>query len=297
MMIRLLPVALALGALATPVLAAETTLKVEHAAARLVVIPEARSDISYTVQPGRAGRPAIQMRRDGVALILDGGLETTPGHSRVRGCDAWGASHLVDDRTVWKLDLGKAVRIDGVGSVKVADLPVITVHVPLDARIRAGDAVFGEVGPSHSLDLASGGCGDWQVAEVSGAARLALGGSGEVHLDKVGETHVSLGGSGNVYLGSAGASEFSIGGSGNVRARRIDGPIRVSIGGSGGASINGGVAPRINASIGGSGNFVFKGEAGAVSAAVAGSGSVDIAKATGPVSKSVVGSGSVKIGR
>jgi hypothetical protein len=297
MILRTLPLTLAaVLAVTGPALAAETTLKVEHAAVRLVVIPEARSDISYTVQPGHSGLPAIQARHDGGVLVLDGGLETSPGHSRIRGCDSWGASHVVDDKAVWKLDLGKQVRIDGLGGVKVADLPVITVHVPLDAKIRAGDAVFGEIGPSNSLELANGGCGDWQVADVRGAARFALGGSGDVHAHNLGDAHVSIGGSSNVFVMAASALEAQIGGSGNVRAKTVNGPISANIGGSGNAVVDSGSAPKVTTSVAGSGNFVFKGTAGAVNAAVAGSGNVTVAHATGPVSKSVVGSGNVKIG-
>src|ERR1700760_3173026 len=151
MILRTLPLTLAaLAVLAGPALAADTTLKVEHAAARLGVLPEGRGDVSYTVHPGRAGLPSIQARHDGAVLVRDGGLETSPGHSRVRGCDSWGARHVIDDKTGGKLALGKQGRIEGLGDIKVADLPVITVHVPLDARIKAGDAVFGEIGPSNS---------------------------------------------------------------------------------------------------------------------------------------------------
>ena len=55
---------LATSAFGAPALA-ETRLEVRHAAARMIVIPEARSDISWTVQGGRAGLPALQMRREG----------------------------------------------------------------------------------------------------------------------------------------------------------------------------------------------------------------------------------------
>jgi hypothetical protein len=91
---------LATAAVAAPAFAAESPrLQIEHAAARVVVIPEARGDIAYTVDAGRSGLPAIQVRREGDKLILDGGLKAAFGRSRIRGCDSYGASHVVDDRT------------------------------------------------------------------------------------------------------------------------------------------------------------------------------------------------------
>lgn len=287
----------AAAAVAAPVFAAEPPrLQVDHAAARLVVIPENRADIAYTIQPGRSSLPAIQMRREGDKLILDGGLGGGFGRSRVRGCDTYSAGHTVNDREVWKLDLGKSVRIDGIGSVKVADLPVITAHVPMDARIAAGEAVFGEVGPTRSLSLGSGGCGDWKVADVQGLVHVGLGGSGSVHLQRAGSGDFSIGGSGNVFIASTGEMHVNIGGSGNVKVGAVNGPLNANIGGSGNVVVEGGESPKISANIAGSGDVVFKGTAGAVAASIVGSGDVNVRQVTGPISKTVMGSGGVHVG-
>jgi hypothetical protein len=289
---------LATAAVAAPAFAAESPrLQIEHAAARVVVIPEARGDIAYTVDAGRSGLPAIQVRREGDKLILDGGLKAAFGRSRIRGCDSYGASHVVDDRTVWSLDLGKSVRIDGIGSVKVADLPVITVHVPLDARIAAGDAVFGEIGPSNSLSLGDGGCGDWKVATVKGLAHVGIGGSGAVHLASAGQADIDIGGTGNVFLTAASGLHANIGGSGNVKVGSVNGPVVANIGGSGNVVVESGATPKISANIAGSGNVTFRGVAGSVAASIVGSGDVNVREVTGAVSKTVMGSGGVRIGR
>ena len=268
----------------------------EHAAARLVVIPENRADIAYTLEPGRSGLPAIQMRREGDKLILDGGLGGGFGRSRVRGCDTYSAGHTVDDREAWKLDFGRSVRIDGIGAVKVGDLPVITVHVPMDAKITAGEAVFGEIGPTRSLSLGSGGCGDWKVADVQGLVHVGLGGSGSVHLQRSGSGDFSIGGSGNVFLASTGELHANIGGSGNVKAGSVHGALSVNIGGSGNVVVDSGETPKINANIAGAGDIIFKGTAGAVAASIVGSGDVNVRRVTGPISKTVMGSGGVHVG-
>ncbi len=293
---------LTLGLLATsvlvgPALAADgPRLQIEHAAARVVVIPEARGDIAYTVAPGKSGLPAIQMRREGDKLILDGGLREGFGRSRIRGCDAYGASHVKDDRTVWSVDLGKSVRIDGIGSVKVADLPVITVHAPRDVKIAAGDAVFGEIGASDSVSLGNGGCGDWSVAATRGLAHVGLGGSGSVHLQTAAQADIDIGGSGNVALVSAGGLHASIGGSGAIKAETINGPVAANIGGSGNVVVERGASPKLSANIAGSGSLIYKGTADAVAASIVGSGNVRVRQVTGPISKTVMGSGGVRIG-
>ena len=270
---------LATSAFAAPALA-ETRLEVRHAAARMIVIPEARSDISWTVQGGRAGLPALQMRREGDKLILDGGLGEDHWRSRVHGCDL--ADH--------------SVRIDGVGSVKLADLPVITAHVPLDARITAGEAVFGEIGPTRSLSIGNGGCGDWKVGPVQGLAHVALGGMGSVRLDRVGDADVDLGGMGNVSLASAGRLHVNIGGSGSVRAGEVTGDLHANIGGRGDIQIERGSTPHVYANIAGSGSIVSGGTVGAVNATIMGSGNIKAREITGPIHKMVMGSGTVRAG-
>jgi hypothetical protein len=288
---------LALVAVSTPAWA-DPALRVEHAAARMVVIPENRPDVAYTIQPGHAGLPPIQMHRDGGVMVLDGGLGGGfMGRSRIQGCDSWDASHRTDDRTSWNINFGKAVRIAGIGSVKVQDLPVITVHVPMNANVSAGGAVFGEIGPSASLVFANAGCGDWKVADVRGTARFNLAGSGDVHADSAGDARVNIAGSGDLFFESAGGLNVHIAGSGDVRGRAVNGPIDAKIAGSGDVFVEGGRASDVSAAITGSGDLRFKGEAGAVNASIVGSGNVDVARVTGAIVKHVVGSGEVNVGR
>lgn len=266
--------------------AAPHELQVKDAAARLIVIPEARGDVVVNVQPGR-GLPAPKVRVEGDRLVVDGG--------------ATGGRHIfgihIDNLNCRGRGHVREVNIPGHGWTPVENLPLITARVPLDARVGAGAAVFGEVGPSNSLKLSAAGCGDWKVADVKGALELSDAGSGDVQAGSVGYAHISLAGSGDVRLGQAGGLETAISGSGDVHAATINGPIKASINGSGDVTVDGGQAPKVAVNIAGSGNVKFGGVAGDVAVGVAGSGDVTIAKATGQVSKHVAGSGDVNVGR
>jgi hypothetical protein len=287
MIIRTFPAAAFCAALAATAAAAQPALHIEHAAARVIVIPEARGDVVYTIQPGHAGLPPLQARRDGGVIVLDGGLEQRSGLFGLhRGANCQGSGDHA------------RVRIPGHGDVAFQDLPVITAHTPLNVRLTVGEAVFGEVGPSQSLDLANAGCGDWRVGDVRGPATFSLAGSGDVRARNTGEAMVRISGSSDVYLGAVqGALDARVSGSGDVRAASVAGPLTAKISGSGDVTIDGGVSPSVMASIAGSGDLKFRGTAGALSASIAGSGDVDVARVTGAVSKRIAGSGDVNVGR
>jgi hypothetical protein len=281
-----------LGILAAPGAALAQTggVRVEHAAARLIVIPEPRSNVSVTVQQGQAGLPPLHVRQDGGVVVVDGGLER-----RIAGC---GAVHVGIFFHRPESDGGGWVRFHDRRPVRIADLPVITARVPLNARVAAGEAVWGEVGPTNSLDLSNAGCGDWRVADVRGELHLHSAGSGDVRAGSAGPTKVALSGSGDLQLANLnGGLDVALSGSGDVHARGVNGPIGARIAGSGDISIDGGQAPNVAVSIAGSGDFRFRGVAGALAASIAGSGDVTVSHVTGPVSKRVVGSGDVNVGR
>jgi hypothetical protein len=287
MTFRILALAL-LGAtsIAAPAFA-DDVFRIEHAAARVVVIPEARGDVAYSIQPGRAALPALQMRQDGGVKVLDGGLGggfAPFGFHMGMSCQGAG-DHV-------------RIRIPGHGVVALQDLPVITVRTPLNAHLAVGDAVFGEIGPSQSLDFANSGCGDWRVADVRGATHLSLSGSGDVRGRAVGEASVRISGSSDVYLGPvSGGLDARISGSGDVHAASVSGPLSAKIAGSGDVTVDGGTSPSVEAHIAGSGDVKFRGVAGSVSAFIAGSGDVDVARVSGAVTKHIAGSGDVNIGR
>ncbi len=289
-------------------------VKIEHAAARVVVIAEARSDVAVTISHGPSRLPQLQVRQEGGQVIVDGGLGDGDGAGPWRGSDH---VNCVTRHAIGSIRReSRLVIVRGVGEVAYGDLPVITVHAPMNVRIGASSAVYGEVGRSDGLELASSGCGDWTAADVRGRLAFVSSGSGELTAGSAGglTAHISgsgglqmeavgsdvdaiLSGSGNIKLGAVrGGLHAKNAGSGDISLASVDGPVESSIAGSGNVRIHGGRAPNVQASVAGSGNLSFDGEAGALSGSVAGSGDIYVASVTGPVSRSVTGSGTVRTG-
>jgi hypothetical protein len=296
---------------------AETpTVHVENAAARVIVVPEPRTDISVAVSAGESKLPVPSVRQEGSVTIVDGGLD--PRHLECGG------------------GIGsRRITLPTVGSVAVSSLPLITIHAPEAVSVAATGGVWGEVGATKALSLSNEGCGEWRVGDVEGRLALKMGGSGDVaggvvgtldieslgsadvKLNSVkdavtdhhsgsgdveigavgGALHLLVAGSGDTKLGSVGGDvDAKIRGSGNLTADTVSGAIQASIAGSGTINIKGGHTPRLEVNVAGSGDFAFHGTADAVAATTAGSGDITVAHATGPVSKSIAGSGSISIG-
>ena len=310
---------LALAAAAAQAQPAAPQVQVEHAAARLVVVAEPRNDISVTVQHGPSRLPELVVRREGGRIVVDGGLARPFGGDALRcvGGSWTNTPFAVFGHPVAHTRDTRAVLAQGYGRIELADLPVVTAHVPLDARLATSGAVFGQVGSTRSLALSPTGCGDWAAGHVQGLLAVNAAGSGDTRVDGAGEVHARLAGSGDLSVGPvAGPADLSLAGSGDVSAGAVGGPVRLSLSGSGDVTvaqvnapvvadmassgdvrIHGGRTPELKVSLAGSGDFSFGGEAGRLSARVVGSGDVHVAHVDGPVSKSVVGSGEVYVGR
>jgi hypothetical protein len=168
---RLFSWALASVMLAVAGSASAASLDIRNAALRVVVIPEARSDVSVTILKANPRLP-IRLPTDlAGGTVVDGGQWFAPFSSPI-WCDAGGVN-------VW-----------GVGRVAYADLPQIVVRMPLDARVSAGGGVFGAISAANRLDLSVSGCGDWVVGNVrerlgvsnSGSAAVRTGSAGQMAL-------------------------------------------------------------------------------------------------------------------
>jgi hypothetical protein len=277
--------ALAIAGAAAPAAAQAQAVRIENAAVRLVVIPEARSDVVFTIKPGRADLLPVKPRRDGGVWVLDGGYG---GRAGVFGFLSSPQCHGAGEQA--------SVGIPGRGRVPVADLPVVTVRTPLHAVVGAGGAIYGQVRASESLDLSLAGCGEVQLEDVKGLLSASVSGSGDVRGHGAGEARISISGSGDVVLGAVGALRTATSGSGNINVESVSGPIAAQLSGSGDLTVDHGAAPTVKISVAGSGNVRFGGSAGALSASVAGSGDVTVARVDGPVSRHVAGSGSVTVG-
>ena len=258
---------------------AQPSLKIKDAVARVVVIPENRSDVKVEFLTTNASLP-LTVRQEGGDVIVDGDLRM----NRINGCNTRG---------------GKiTVRVRGVGVVAYDDIPQIAVRTPLNVRVKAGGAVFGDIGRSDSVDLANAGCGDWTVANTKGELKISQAGSGDTKTGSAGSAEISIAGSGDVSAQViAGDLEANIAGSGDVSAASIGGDLEGNIAGSGNISVAGGRSRSVEVNVMGSGDVTFGGEADRVDVSVAGSGDVRIAKVNGPVKKHVAGSGDVIIGQ
>jgi len=272
---------LALAALAsTAVLAAasgaqaHTEVRLAHIAARVVVIPENRPDVDLRVVYGNSKLPVIMVHTDGDTLVADGKLGR-----RALNCKADG------------------VTIAGIGAVTQADLPTIYIRTPLDAKVSAGGATWGEVRASKSLELDEGGCGKWTVADVAGKAEINIGGSGDVTASHMGDAEVNIGGSGNFIASAIQALEANIGGNGDITIGTIAGPAEVNIGGSGNVKIDDGRSSKLEINIAGSGDVRHGGTVQDMEVNIVGSGDVRVHAVTGNISRSIMGSGKVIIGQ
>jgi hypothetical protein len=270
----------AIATAATSMVGAATaapSIEISQAAARVTVIPEARGDIAvFVVRPNP--RLPLAVSRAGDHWIVRGNV----GH--MVNCGGWGGRPSV---SVWLR-----------GRFSYEDLPQVVVRTPLDARVSAGEAVFGAVGRSRSVDLDSHGCGDWTVGDVAGPMRLNVAGSGDVRTGALGSAQMHASGSGNIATQAIrGGLQASVSGSSDINAAAVYGPLDVHVGGSGDVRIPAGRVTTMNVAIAGSGDVRFGGVAGALNADVAGSGDVSVGAVTGPVIRHVAGSGDLRIGR
>ncbi|MGH7024407.1 MAG: GIN domain-containing protein [Caulobacteraceae bacterium] len=252
-------------------------IDIQHAAARVTVIPEARNDIAVSVVRQNP-RMRITMTRMGDTVIVDGGL----------GFRGPSCTNFFGRR---------GVHVWGMGFIPYDQLPQIVVRTPLDANVSASGAVYGVVDRSQSLALANSGCGDWLVANVAGPMRVHLAGSGDVRAGSAGSAEVHISGSSDVFLREVRAGlDTATSGSGDVRAASIDGPLHVRLAGSGDLVAPAGQVSDMVVGIAGSGDVHFGGVARSLEANVVGSGDVTVGRVTGPVVKHVAGSGDVNVG-
>jgi hypothetical protein len=266
--------ALAFGVFAAQAAQASTEVELRHAAARVVVIPENRADVALVVSYGASTLPKIMLHEEGNKLVADGKLDMRSINCRDGG-----------------------VNISGFGQINKADLPLVTIHVPMDAKVSFGGASYGEVGATKSLEFDEGGCGVWTLGDVAGKAEVNIGGSGTVTAGSVADAEINIGGSGNFKGRSATRLEGNIGGHGDIDLDTLNGNSEINIGGSGNVNMAGGMSPKMEVNVAGSGHVIFGGEVHDLEVNIVGSGDVHVKKVTGNVSKSVMGSGNIVIGQ
>jgi hypothetical protein len=264
--------AVAQGAIASP------SVQVRGAAARLIVIPEMRRDIAVSLTHADPRLP-LRITRLGDRIYITGDV----GH-RVHGC-----------RTTTGR---RGVAIWGRGGVPYEDLPTVVIRTPMTVRLSAGEAVFGDVGRSASVDFTNQGCGDWTIADVQGRLRLNQAGAGDARTGSAGTSDLSVAGSGGISTRAIRGGLTAVSsGSGAILVASVSGPVDARVAGPGGITMSAGSVTTMTVSIAGSGAVTLHGVAQSLKASIAGSGDVTVEKVTGPVVKQVFGSGAVRVGR
>jgi hypothetical protein len=272
---RTVVLALAL-AMAGPA-AAAPSLQIRGAAARMAIIPEARSDVRVTILRTNPRLP-LRVHASGGKVLITGDV-----NRRVRGCGG-------PDQRRW-------VEIWGRGRIPWESLPYLVVRTPLDVRVSVGDAVFGVIGRSASIDFTNQGCGDWTIANVRGRLRLDQAGAGDSRAGAAAAADLSVAGSGRIGVGSVAHGLTAVSsGSGDIALASASGPVDVRVAGTGDVDIAGGRAAHMEVSIAGSGNVRMRGQAQSLGASVTGSGDVVVTAVSGQVVRRVFGPGAVKIG-
>ncbi len=258
------------------------TLEIRNAAVRVVVVPEARSDVSVTVTHANPRLPLkVGTGLDG-RIIVDGGLQ-------------WG----------W---FGRSIRcgparpggwmdVGGIGRVAYEDLPEVVARVPMDARVASYAAVFGAVGPADGLDLSASSCGSWAIANVRGPLTIENSGSAQIRAGDAGAMVLRQSGSGEIQtLVAANGLDVRISGSGDIAVARASGPVEAGVSGSGALRVAGGQATSFRARVSGSGDIHFAGRAQQVDSGTSGSGVIEIAGVSHSLDVSLSGSGDMTVG-
>jgi Putative auto-transporter adhesin, head GIN domain len=269
---------LAVVAITASAAQAAPSLDIRGAAARVILIPEARSGFRVTVLTYNSRFP-LRVRQFGDRLSIVGDVaHRTQGCPRIAG--------------------RPAVRIAGRGTIGLDSLPELVIHTPINVRVSAGEAVFGVIGRSDSLNFANRGCGDWTIANVRGRMRLNQAGAGFTRAGSAGSADLSVAGSGNIATREIDDGLIAVSsGSGDIEATSVSGLFNVRIAGSGEIRAAAGQVTLMTAAIAGSGSVRFAGVAETLHASVAGSGDVSVSKVSGPVVRRVFGSGAVRVGR
>jgi hypothetical protein len=270
--------AMGVGLVGAGAACAAPTVQIDNAVARVFVSPEPRADIKVDIIKTN---PRLPLR-----------VWTFLGQTHIDG--GFAGRRVSDCR-------GPATQpsayVLGVGEVGADAMPQVIIHTPMDARIHAGGAVFGQIGRSASLDLTNAGCGAWLVGNVRGKLKVGVAGSGEVRAGQAGSAELMAAGSGAILTREVAGPVAAMNvGSGDIEVASVQGALNARIAGAGHVRVAAGHASLMQASIAGSGDIALAGVADSLKVSVVGSGDVRVARVTGQVSKAIVGSGEVRIG-
>ena len=250
--------------------------------ARVVVTPEARSDIDIKVRYGAAKVPTLMVSHRGNVTVLNGHLDTPEKSMDFR---------INFSKTHEQTVVG-SVDIAGVGNVAVSDLPLVLVRVPENAVVKDSGYVFGRIGPSKSLDFVMNGGGDWVVDPVSGPLNVISSGAGNIRLSNAGDSIIDSMGSGDISIDSAQGLKVALSGSGNFSAANAA-DTELQNQGSGDVDLS--HVRNLKVELNGSGDLSLSSVNGAFTLINNASSDVTVGKIYGPITLNLSGSGDIGI--
>jgi len=261
-------------------------LDIGDVAAKIVVVTEPRADVVASVIKTNPRLPLI-ITRQGDGLSIRGSIKQT-----------WWSGLFHRQLISCKFDArGASVGVMGIGGFHEADLPLVLVRAPLDAKISTAGGVVGSLPTADSLALEVKGCDSWTIGRIKG--RMTLNDSGVVRLrvGSAGAMTTQVAGSGDVAIGAVtDGLQVEQAGVGQFRAGRVSGPVSVQVSGQGNVRILGGHASDLSVTIAGVGQVIYGGLADTLEATIAGEGEVEVAQVLGPVQKTVAGVGKIVVG-
>lgn len=278
---RKLSTAAAVGAALIGGTASAADVEIRNAAVRVVVVPEARQDVRVVVAHPNPKLPIRVFTGFDGRVIVDGGLTMflvgRPITCGPNSADGW--------MNVW-----------GVGRFTYDELPQVIIRVPLDAHVAAGGGVFGAVGPAQSLDLASSGCGGWDVAEVQDALRVRSSGASQVRTGGAGRMSLRASGSGHIVTHAARQGlDADVSGSGGIHVSEASGDVRANVSGGGQIAVDAGHAASLKANASGSGSIAYTGSTIDFDGDISGSGRITVRAVTDKLRASISGGGDMDI--
>jgi hypothetical protein len=245
-------------------------IEIRHAAARIVVTPEDRADISIEIDnPGQLPMPEIHAE-DG-QLIVEGRLR-----GRIQEC------------------LEDAVDVRGYGVIAAPELPLITIRAPRTLSLDIGSGSVTRIGPSQTLEAAFSGCGSADIGDVAETLGLDLSGAGAVNAGAARVLKADMAGSGALRVGAvAERAEIDLAGSGEVDLASLTGALALDGAGSGSFRLGGGALTEANIDLAGSGDVEIAAPVQHLQVSIVGSGDVDVAGAVGDIDADIAGSGGI----
>ncbi len=250
--------------------------------ARVVVTPEARSDVDIKVRYGAAKVPTLMVSHRGNVTVLNGHLDAPEKSMNFR----------ININNDHDQTVTGSVYIDGIGNVAVNDLPLVLVRVPENAVVKDSGYVFGRIGPSKSLDFIMNGGGDWMVDPVTGPLNVISSGSGDIRLSSAGDSIIDNMGSGDISIDTAQGLKVSLSGSGNFTATTAaDTDLQNQ--GSGDVTLS--HVRNLKTELNGSGDLNLSSVNGAFTLVNNASSDVSVGKIYGPITLNLSGSGDIGI--